>query len=227
MDAYGYQRALDWATALGAPLLTQNGVQPPYTPAACRAANFDSAGILEDLWGVTDTEGVRHLAERMWAGMHNPGFQDMRLKLSGMKLAQRATYVESLRETERYAGWYTVNLYMDRLPPAGIAAWDLGRLAFYLRCARLEGYIREEEEEICLLHTAVRIRFAYRSWPDYAIAYMAGRQYWAGDLSAEGSEINAAILRGPLAGEATPWRELEWEIDLPEPPDLPWNEPYR
>ncbi|WP_037289054.1 DUF1266 domain-containing protein [Saccharibacillus sacchari] len=223
MDAYGYQRALDWATALGAPLLTQNGVQPPYTPAACRNANFNSSGILEDLWGITDAEGMRHLAERMWAGMHNPGFQDMRVKLSGMTLAQRKAYVESRREMERYAELYTVHLYMDRLPPAGIAAWDLGRLAFYLRCARLEGYIGEEEEEICLLHTAVRARYSYRSWPDYAVAYMAGRQFWAGDLSEELSEINVGILRGPLADESTPWRELEWEIELPEPPSLPWE----
>ncbi|WP_235945868.1 DUF1266 domain-containing protein [Saccharibacillus alkalitolerans] len=222
MDAYDYRRALDWAVALGAPLLTRYGVNPPYTPAACRAAEFDPGKLLEETWGVTDIEGVRHLAERMWSGVHNPGFQHTRLLFSGMTLDQRRHYVDGVREHERYGEWYAVHLYMDRLPPAGIAAWDLGQLAFYLRCARLEEYIGEEEEEICLLHTAVRARFSYRSWPDYAIAYMAGRQFAARDLSEEGSKIDAETLRVPLIGESSPWRELEWEIDLPEPPELPW-----
>lgn len=224
INAYEYERALSWAAALGAPLLSQNKVQPPYSPAACRVANFDSEGILRKLWNVTDGDGMRELARRMWTGMHNPSFQEIRLLLAGMTLDQRQAYVESYRDREQYGELYTVNLYMDRLPPAGIAAWDLGRLAFYLRCARLERYITEAEEEAYLLHTAVRARFAYGSWPEYAVAYMAGRQFWAGDLSEEWSEINYGILRGLLTGESTPWRELEWDIDLPEPPELvPFN----
>ncbi|OWA37230.1 hypothetical protein B9G55_03940 [Saccharibacillus sp. O16] len=221
MTAYEYERALNWAAALGAPLLSQNGVQPPYTTASCRAANFDSAFILHALWNVTDAEGVYELAQRMWSGMHNPSFQEIRLALAGMTLDQRKKYVQSYREHERYEELYTVNLYMDRLPPAGIAAWDLGRLVFYLRCAGLEGYISEQEEAALLLHTAVRARYAYRSWTDYAVAYMAGRQFWAQDLSEEASEINYGILCSLLTGEQTPWRELEWDIDLPEPPELP------
>ncbi|GEM_PF-3716967 len=220
MSAYEYERALSWAVALGAPLLSQNGVQSPYTPAACRAADFDPAYMLRKLWNITDAQGIRELARQMWDGMHNPSFQQDRLMLAGMTLDQRQDYVQSCRGKERYEQLYLVNLYMDRLPAAGIAAWDLGRLVFYVRCARLANYIHEEEEEALLLHTAIRARLSYRSWPEYAVAYMAGRQFWAGDLSEEGAELNYEILRRLLTEEQALWRELEWDMDLPEPPEL-------
>ncbi|MDO3411986.1 DUF1266 domain-containing protein [Saccharibacillus sp. CPCC 101409] len=219
MDESAYKRALQWAMALGAPLLESNDAEPPYAFEDC---DFGVGGMLEEQWGVTEAYDVRNLAERMWAGMHNPSFQEIRLLLGGMTLAERRAYIGRIdRNTDRYADFYTVNLYMDRLPPAGIAAWDWGRLAFYVRCARMTGLIGEAEENAYLLNTALRARFAYRSWPDYAVAYMAGRQFWRRDISEEWSEINLGQLRSLLIGRRSLWRELEWEIDLPEPPNLP------
>ncbi|MEJ8304770.1 DUF1266 domain-containing protein [Saccharibacillus sacchari] len=222
MDNYSYGRALNWATALGGPLLRQNGAPFPFRFEECVSALSHAKSMLKDTWSVESASDFRHLADRMWSGMHNPGFQQTRLFLSVMTLAERRAYLASLpKNDERYEDVYTTHLYMDRLPPAGIAAWDWGRLAFYIRCARVSGYINEQEENAYLLHNAVRARWSYRNWPDYAVAYMAGRQYWSRDLSEEWSEINLSHLNKLLTDQSSPWRELEWDIVLPEPPELP------
>lgn len=222
MDDYSYRRALQWATALGGPLFERYKAKPPYGVYECAKARFDAAGLLAAQGNVRGASGVRDMAERVWAGVYNPGFQQIRLLLAGLTLAERRAYVDSLpADSDRYRFVYTVNQYMDRLPPAGIAAWDLGQLAFHIRCARLAGHIGENEENAYLLHNAVRVRFSYRSWPDYAVAYMAGKQYGEEDLSEERSELNLEQLRRLLTGKNSPWRELEWDIVLPEPPALP------
>ncbi|WP_172250634.1 DUF1266 domain-containing protein [Saccharibacillus deserti] len=222
MDEYSYRRALHWAASLGGPLLEEHGAKPPYGMYECGKARLDAAGILRNLWQVENAADLRELAERFWSGLDNPEFQQIRLFFSGLTRAERSSDLAARTPgSVRGREGYVVNLYMDRLPPAGIAAWDLGRLAFYIRCARLARYINEQEEAAYLLHNAVRARFSYRNWADYAVAYMAGCQFSQKDLSEEGSEIRLGRLRRLLTGPKSPWRELEWDIILPEPPALP------
>lgn len=206
-----------WGLAVGAVLAKQNGYDH-HTLYGRVVTQQDIAQQLRGFsrdWSMNNVEDFHQKQNTLLNEGFRSRFAEKRSFLSALTEAGQHEFLQSLSpDTVEYREYVVVSLYYRKLPLAGIAAFDYGRVVNNCRGAALVGFIREEEAWEQILQVARLVQADYAGWQEYAAAYLVGRQYWRDDLSKEFVEKQVSLVRELLLSEESPWRQLAWDTKL-------------
>jgi len=206
-----------WALALSAVLAGQNRLRHDVVCGGDKTAQkikMTKQALKRD-WGMGSAANLRDSLQWLSSEGHSAGFAAERVYFSTLSDAGQDAYISSFpRESAEYVKYQILKIYHRKLPQAGILAWDLGRYVFLCRDAVLVGWITEQEAWKLIMPVARRAQQAYSGWNEYGMAYLAGRQFWLNQLSKENVDDHADYVRSLLLDSDSPWRQLNWNMDL-------------
>lgn len=170
---------------------------------------------IHDRW---DTDDKTKMEERLnWflTQGRRADFDRDRYHLATLGSTNRTKYMESLKRGElRTTRLWIVNTYANRLPAAGIAAFDY---AWYLIICRAAMGDSQSSNAVALermLLIAQRIQQSYSSWEEYFLAYACGNQYDEIGSKKSTSTATEAHIFKLLTGKYSPIRQFDWDFDL-------------
>ncbi|KEQ22805.1 DUF1266 domain-containing protein [Paenibacillus tyrfis] len=208
-----------WCIALSAVLYEMNGLDPgndyewESTP---ESIEMHKQSFQRD-WGIENEEDLRRNLQWLAEEGHRESFNKIRSFLSALSDAEQTKYIESIpKTTNRYREHQIVKAYMNRLPAAGIAAWDLGRFAYLSRKGAFMGYISQEKSLELVKPIIPVAQQAYSGWREYGTGYLAGRQFWWAQPTAASAQEMAGYIRNLLLNADSLWNRLEWDVPLEE-----------
>lgn len=186
--------SLDWALALAHPM----------------AYHSIRGGFAESqLWGADDA-----LAAQL---------RPMLLHHLGLRTDLAEARIEQQLPGQLQQRWFALDL--QKLHPAddprAALAFACARVAFYVRCAYLLGWIEAGLQEQLLRLNACRAQACFASWLDYGQAYAAGRAAWIAQGRADvlGPTVTADEVLAWTANPEHPWGAMDWRLPLlDEPP---------
>ena len=121
--------------------------------------------------------------------------------------------------------WFTLDLQrLHRHDEARAAmAFACGRVAFFVRSARLLDWVTEEAHWEILLLNAQRAQQCFDSWQSFGSAFAQGRQQWMAQGRADvlGTEFTAQDVAQWVTQEQHPWHAMDWKLALT--PSLDWG----
>lgn len=207
-----------WSISLCAVLYKMNGLDPGDDDEWESAKNIEmhKQSFKRD-WGIESAEDLRRNLEWLAEEGHRESFNQIRSFLSALSEAEQTKYVEVIpKTTEGYRKHQIVKAYMNRLPAAGIAAWDLGRYAYLSRKGAVMGYISQEQSLELVKPIIAAAQQSYSGWREYGTGYLAGRQFWWAQPTAASAQKMAGYVRSLLLNADSLWNRLEWDIPLEE-----------
>jgi DNA-directed RNA polymerase subunit RPC12/RpoP len=148
---------------------------------------------LKDFYGVTSQAEHADMVEYLWSEGHTASARAM-LGEAG------DTYKHELVRRNR-----------AEIERAGLLAWDVGRLVAVMGWGVWAEYVKEDEAWPRLLAAAYRCQQAYGSWRAFGEAYELGRLFWSGGKQHDGT---GKALEALNTKADSPWRTLEWGLDL-------------
>jgi uncharacterized protein DUF1266 len=155
----------------------------------------DNASLVERL-GWLLREGHQRRFERFVAALDASG---------GDKAAIRAQLGEAARIHD-FDGTYAQVLYWrPRLTKSGILAWDLARAIQMMRNSYNAGFI-DEDGCWAFLDKLEAPAAQIASWQEFAHSYLAGYEFWSGEVDMERREIVGRLLTHPCS----PWVHFPW-----------------
>lgn len=205
--------AEQWAIALAAPLYVQNhfaldrlgGGSPGQGVAYARS-------MLRDLTDVDDRRGALALLPQYLDDRGARGaYARRRAWLASLPPESKATGFLFLEGSEHVTTCF-VRDHAGQPEELDLTAWDVARLGLYTGLAYRAGYLAEHEAWGILHRAALLARSVYRSWADYASAYLYGRWSSYGSIDASMTELEATVRK--LQGGKGPWTMLDWALDL-------------
>jgi len=206
-----------WALAAGDILLHANG----FTYANEYASDEGSCSIddlkdvlLREWWSIVDEESAYSTLNWLTEEGHRIDFNQLRGILRVMTTKQQDLYIASLQDEYKAINARIVKRYDKLLPESGILAWDLGRAATICYFCAEVGYIPREYAWSYLLNNANQIQQSYRSWTEYGLAYIIGRQYWQKELDDSSTSIHLELIQRQLTDTNYPWSFLPWNTKL-------------
>lgn len=206
-----------WGLALGAILAVQNDYDHRQLVGdELSTASIESCRkIFNRDWEITTTDDFWNKLFKLVSTGHNAGFMEQRSFLATLTAAGQSAFIASLAVgTVEWIDYKIVYLYHRKLPPAGIAAWDYGRAVNQCRSATKIGLISSDEAWKQILDIAVKAQQAYSSWFEYGMAYLAGRQYWLGELNEQRIAEHLEYISPLLLDRDSPWQQLAWHTNL-------------
>ncbi|MGF9915061.1 DUF1266 domain-containing protein [Paenibacillus ehimensis] len=215
-----------WCIALCAVLYEMNGFDPgDDNEAESVQKNIErhKQSFQRD-WGIENKDDLMRNLQWLAEEGHRESFNKIRSFLSALSEAEQTKYIESIpKTTQRYREHQLVKAYMNRLPAAGIAAWDLGRYAFLCRKGAVMGFITKEKSLELVQPIVAVAQQAYSGWREYGTGYLAGRQFWWAQPTAASAQEMAGYVRNLLLNADSLWNRLEWEVPLEETAGQPSN----
>jgi hypothetical protein len=208
-----------WCFALGAVLLEMNGIdfEENYAWSGTDADKAMFRSGLKLYWGIENKAGLLEALK----GLENDGYQDSfardRAFLSTLTAADQNRVIQSYANApaeQRHKELQIVQHYMNRLPAAGIAAWDWGRYSYLCMQGIYLGYVTKEEALELLRPIALRTQQAYSGWREFATAYLVGRQFWWKHLTEESAKEMMGYVQRLLVLPTSPWNTLDWRLPL-------------
>ncbi len=205
------------AFALGAVLFRMNGLLEETGFAWPASRKEELRKLLAHTWSVKDKETLeKHLSWLREEG-GQASYRKTESLLSALSLHDREAYFERLNgNTALFNHARLVQMYSGKLPPAGISAWDLGQYVFICRTAHSAGWMEADEAVERSLSAARQAQTLYRGWTEFAAAYLAGRQIWTNQPSAEAAKPYVDCVAKLLTEPRGLWRRLDWEMPLNE-----------
>ncbi|OWR28354.1 hypothetical protein CDO73_18965 [Saccharibacillus sp. O23] len=208
------------AFALGAVLFRMNGLLEETGFAWPASRKEELRKLLAHTWSVKDEETLeKHLSWLLKEG-GQASYRKTESLLGALSLRDREQYFERLNgNAALFNHARLVQMYSGKLPPAGIAAWDLGQYVFICRTAHSAGLMEAEEAMERSLSAARHAQTLYRDWTEFAVSYLAGRQIWTNQPSAEAAKPYVDCVAKLLTEPRGLWRRLAWDMSLNETED--------
>ncbi|MEI7026874.1 DUF1266 domain-containing protein [Paenibacillus sp. y28] len=206
-----------WFRALGAILDEMNGLDSEsYYELKRTKDNIDMhAYSLKRDWNIASGEDLKEALGQLRDNGHRSSFDKTRWILSSMTEAEQAAYIQTISPaSSQYTQACIVRAYMNRLPRAGIAAWDWGRYANMCKKGVFLSYITESEARELLMLIGPEVQKAYSGWLEFAISYLAGRQFWWNQLTRESAEEHAGYVHKLVTDNKSLWNQLDWKLSL-------------
>lgn len=117
--------------------------------------------------------------------------------------------------TNDYISYKIIKSYCNKLPKAGIAAFDYSRYIYVCRKAFFAGFIDEGEAWNLMFKVAKAVQEAYSSWREYVLAYEVGKQLIKSKkLTKELFENETPYISKLILEEDSPLRKLDWNTKL-------------
>ncbi|OWA37822.1 hypothetical protein B9G55_07230 [Saccharibacillus sp. O16] len=208
------ERALR-AFALGAVLFRMNGLleETGFTWPASRREELRK--LLAHTWSVKDEESLETHLSWLWEEGGQASYRKTESLLSALSLRDREHYFERLNgNAALFNHARLVQMYSGKLPPSGIAAWDLGQYVFICRTAHSAGWLDGTQAFERSLNAARLAQSLYRNWTEFAVAYLAGRQIWTNQPSAEAAKPYVDCVSKLLTDPQGLWHRLDWDMPL-------------
>ncbi|MDR0203406.1 MAG: DUF1266 domain-containing protein [Delftia acidovorans] len=161
-------------------------------------------GFASDLYGADDAL-ARQLRPMI---LHHLG---LRTDLGEEQVRQQLP--DALRQR-----WFTLDL--QRLQrsdePRAAMAFACARVSFFVRCARLLGWIDEAAQWQVLMLNAQRAQQCFGSWLEFGQAYAKGRAQWVatGRSDVLGKAFTEEEVAQWVAEEKHPWHVMDWNLPL-------------
>ncbi|TPG83709.1 DUF1266 domain-containing protein [Brevibacillus laterosporus] len=166
-------------------------------------------------WGIENKEDLLQSLQWLSKEGHRHLFDEMKFFLSTLSERDQLHYIESIPKTsEKYRDYRIVKAYMDRLPLAGIAAWDWGRYANLCRKGAFVGYLSDDEALKLAKQVAVIAQQQYSSWQEFGTSFLIGRQFWWAQTTSESAEKMARFARNLILHPNSLWNQLDWNLPL-------------
>lgn len=176
----------------------------------------DCISILQDFWGVQDRQSALKTLEEIRRQGHRVKFnvlkgcvpkdgkidsaslekfkqifnfdfpEDQELQMSDDEYRQLATW---MFKTDRFVG------------ECGILGWDAARLVHLARLSFVAGYIDDTEAWAEILKMAPIAVGKFKDWREFALSFIIGRTFWAGEEDPQVKKICERLLGHP----ASPW----------------------
>lgn len=175
----------------------------------------DCIEILRDFWGVADKTSALKTLEDIRQQGHRTKFNVLKNcipksgldKVSLEKFKQIFTFdfgdqQEMALQDDEYvllAAWMQKT---DRfVGECGILGWDVGRLVHLTRLSFIAGYISDDEAWAEILKMAPIAAGKFKDWREFALSFIIGRTFWAGEEDPEVKKVCERLLGHP----ASPW----------------------
>ncbi|MDN9009089.1 DUF1266 domain-containing protein [Brevibacillus laterosporus] len=166
-------------------------------------------------WGIENKEDLLQSLEWLLKEGHRHSFDEMKFFLSTLSESDQLNYIESISKTsEKYREYQIVKAYMNRIPLAGIAAWDWGRYANLCKKGAFVGYLSYDEALELVKHVARIAQQQYLSWQEFGTSFLIGRQFSWGQKTSESAEKMARFVRNLILHPNSVWNRLDWNLPL-------------
>ncbi|WP_284337218.1 DUF1266 domain-containing protein [Comamonas sp. NoAH] len=114
--------------------------------------------------------------------------------------------------------WFKLDLQQPHSSddPRASMAFACARVAFFVRCAHMMGWVPKGLHEDILRLNARRARDCFGGWLEFGNAYARGRQQWValGRSDILGVEFSQADVSQWLQSDSHPWNALPWQPDV-------------
>lgn len=176
----------------------------------------DCIGILEEFWEVTDKASAHKVIENIRTQGHRTKFNVLKncIPANGLmdamaleKFKQIFNFDfpegEDMQMTDdNYRELGTWMRKTDRfIGPCGILGWDAARLVHVARLSYVAGYIDDNEAWGEILKMAPIADGKFKDWREFALSFLIGRTFWAGEEDQQVKRICERLLGHP----ASPW----------------------
>jgi hypothetical protein len=152
-------------------------------------------------WSATDRESAWATLQRLADGLHGPQFDAARAEVARLGAAT-ATSAERLS--------LVAGLDIGEIHPAGIRAWDVGRIVSLTQSCYAAGFVTEAEAWRWLRLAAREAQASYDGWEAWGRSWLLGRRFWAGDDPALADPNQTERLEVLLRDPASPWQRAPW-----------------
>lgn len=206
-----------WCYALGAVLFEMNGVDfaNNYELEFTEENDALHRQSLERDWGIDSRETLLDNLNFLDDGGHNVSFMTIRSFLSALSASDQQRYIAAIpNATKEYREHRIVQAYMNRLPAAGIAAWDWGRYVNLCKYGAFLGYISRQEALELIMPIAVKAQQCYTGWYEYGTSYLIGRQFWWGQTTEDSAKRMVEYVHRLMIDAGSPWNRLDWNMSL-------------
>lgn len=206
-----------WMLALSAVLTEQNGYGHDTLCGREKTPELieDNKHALKRDWGISNRTELINTLNWLIRDGHGVDFLKERHFLSVISETAQNTYLNGLdKNSSKYTQYSLIKNYDKSIPNAGILAWDYGRYVFLCRDGIYLNYTSEEETWNLMLKVAKLAQKTYSSWREYGLAYIAGRQVWLNNISAESTEEQVYRVKNLIMDKESPWNRLDWNIEL-------------
>ncbi len=161
-------------------------------------------------WGVTNHQELINVLE----ALKKIGYRERYRALAALSEAELHDRIAAAPGEERYPLELVLKTHA-RHGRSALLAWDLVRYVAVCRWGYGLGYLTDEEFWSRVTAAAQDLQRSFRSWQEMGDDYLLGREFWgssgATDMANAWSDwAYRALLTNPWS----PWRKLEWGMDI-------------
>ena len=176
-----------------------------------RDAILDIKHTLKHYWSIENRKDLLDTLDWLSGQGHHTAFEQW----------QQIFQLKSERRIKAFLASHTdkvnlalVNNYYRSLNGVGIRAWDDGRYVSLCRWGATAGYLTEPEAWDHILRLARSVQTTFSSWHNFALSYLAGKQYWQDQLGEDFVVREMELVKVLLSDDDSPWVKLPWNTDL-------------
>lgn len=173
-------------------------------------------------WGVNNREDCLEILQRLYFGLHDNVYLDLKYVLDSMTDKQIDEIMKDSKTNDLdKARINFIKKYGKELDDRGIIGWDWSRMVSVTGWGYLAGYLTYEESNEIIMSVAQTIQMVFNSWDDIGLNYVRGYEFWSGEsIDKQGSSAahRMDIHNRLLKNENSPYNTLNWNMDL-EPKD--------
>jgi len=181
----------------------------------------DASGVgssrrgMSEWWGIKDRETFLEIIEWLEdGGGHREKFAELGDELAQMDFLEYAEYLRDCDSVAEAQEAIVAFEWYPKLGEKGILGWDLSRAIYLCRSAYTCGYITEEEAWTRIMAYARMLQATFNSWEELGQNYLIGRRYWSYNETQKSGKTIEAAYRRMTESVNSPWRKLEWKMDL-------------
>jgi Protein of unknown function (DUF1266) len=159
---------------------------------------------LAEWWDITDNASAVETLSWLLQEGHRTRFEHFVAALDangGDKAAMRAQLGDAVDD----GTFAQVVYWRPRLTASGILAWDLARSIHVLRLSYSVGFV-DKNYTWTFLDKLETPAAQIASWQEFAHSYLAGLEFWSGEVDSERREIVGRLLQHPYS----PWVYFPW-----------------
>jgi hypothetical protein len=185
---------------LSAPLFENNEMKHDSLYGSNQILNKDSditKTMIKRDWGIDFRESLFESLGFLVNGGHRDGYFQLHSLLMKLDDKGRKAHLNLVQDTfSRFGNTQVAENYRFDLVDVGIEAWDRARYAALCRWGACSDYISDEESWDLMATIFDQVKERFKSWQQYCLSFMAGRQYWRNDLTEEYTEeMNDLLVR--------------------------------
>lgn len=174
--------------------------------------------ILASGWGIDNREECIETLQRLYNGMHNKAYLELKYGLDAMTDEQFNEIIKSSKINDRVkVEMNFVKKYDEELGDRGIIGWDWSRMVSVAGWGYLAGYLSYEEATEIIMNVAQSVQKHFDSWDDIGLSYVRGYEFWSGESVDEQGSATAYrmdIHKKLLSYANSPYNTLPWDMSL-------------